>query len=102
MIDLSMTNQYVYSETIADGENGQPIYLYPLKRNVSCRIHTEENTGKFQTTLSSLNAIKNNTALWSDWDKGSITGTDSDVIIGQITGLRGVSESGEIVIEVLI
>ena len=96
---------YEYAETIADGVNGDTIRVFPMgpgNARVTCRIIAGAGTGKFQFTTSPDANVIADTAVWSDWAKGDITGTDWDVLLSQVTGLRGVSVSGEVKIEVVI
>lgn len=93
---------YEYTETIADGENGDTVLIPPgAYRDLTCRIIAGANTGKFQFTTSGDASVLAGTCTWSDWPKGTVTGTDYDIIEGPITGLRGVSVSGEITIEIV-
>lgn len=95
---------YEYSETIADGATGDTVLIPPFggkKSAITCRIIAGSNTGKFQFTTSSDSAVAAGTATWTDWPKGAVTGTDYDVLDGPVTGLRGVSSSGEITIEIV-
>lgn len=97
-------NGYAYSETIASGVNGNTIIIPPKENkedNITCRIIAGAGTGKFQFTTSKDSAVLAGTETWTDWPKGAVTGTDYDIVNGPITGLRGVSTSGEIVIEVV-
>lgn len=95
---------YEYAETIADGENGDTVHLTPFglnKTRLSCKVITGANTGKFQFTTSPDASVIAGTAVWSDWPKGEIIGTDWDVLTAPATGVRGVSVSGEVKIEVV-
>jgi hypothetical protein len=96
---------YEYTETIADGATGDDIRIFPLGLDgprVTCRIIAGANTGKFQFTTSPDANVIAGTATWSDWPRGVVTGTVWDALTSQVTGLRGVSVSGEIKIEVVI
>lgn len=96
---------YEYAETIANGQDGDSIRIFPMgpgNARVTCRIIAGANTGKFQFTTSLDADIIADTAVWSDWAKSVVSGTDWDVLLSQVTGLRGVSVSGEIKIEVVI
>ena len=96
---------YEYTETIADGQDGDTIRISPLgpgQTRITCRIIGGANTGKFQFTTSPVADVLDGSAVWSDWAKGDITGTDWDVLLSQVTALRGVSVSGEVVVEVVI
>lgn len=92
---------YEYTEVIGDGNNGETILIPPGKDNITCTIIAGANSGKFQFTTSSDNAVLAGTANWVDWYKGAVTGTDYDVLNGPVTALRGVSTSGAITIEVV-
>lgn len=94
-------NGFEYTETIADGANGNTIIIPPGACDLTCRIIAGANTGKFQFTTSLDATVLNGTCTWSDWPKGAVTGTDYDVLEGPVTGIRGVSSSGEITIEIV-
>ena len=93
-----------YTETISDGENGESIYVHPVNSpgGITCTVISSGNTGKIQTSTSPKSAISGGTATWSDWAEGDVTTITSDVIEGPVTGIRGVSISGEISIEIVI
>jgi hypothetical protein len=95
---------YHYEETIATGVTSDAIVIPPLKvgsKRVTCTIHAGANTGKFEFTTSSDAKITAGTAVWQDWNLGVVTGSNSDSLVGQVTGLRGVSSAGEIKIEIV-
>jgi hypothetical protein len=94
---------FEYSETIADGTDGDTILLPGLSASevVTCNMIAGVNTGKFQYTVSSDAKVAAGTCTWIDWPKGTVTGTHTDALLAPVTGLRGVSVSGEINIEVL-
>jgi hypothetical protein len=94
---------FEYSETIADDTNGDTILFPKLSesRIVTCNMIAGTNTGKFQYTVSSDAKVAAGTCTWIDWPKGTVTGTHTDALLAPITGLRGVSVSGEVNIEVL-
>lgn len=96
---------YEYAETIQSGQNGDTIRFFPMgpgKARATCRVIAGAGTGKFQFTTSIDTAVLAGTAVWTDWAKGDVTGTDFDVLLGQVTALRGVSVSGIITIEVIV
>lgn len=100
----SAVTGYFYTEIIADGATGDDIHLYPLGLDgsrITCLIQAGVNTGKFQFTTSSDADVIAGTATWHDWPKGNVTGTEWDTLLSQVTGLRGVSVSGEIIIEIV-
>jgi len=95
---------FYYREVIASGQTGHSVIIPPLtnQRNVTMQVVAGAGNGKFQFTLDSDLEVEEGSADWFDWDKGSVTGTEQDVAISAITGLRGVSVSGEITIRINI
>lgn len=95
---------FEYYETIADGETGNDIFIPPLPEGklITCRIISGAGTGKFQETTSKDSDVLAGDGLFHDWSVGDKTGTYIDVVMSAISGLRGVSISGEIKIEVKI
>ena len=89
-----------FQEIIADTANGNPISLEDKVATVT--IVAGAGTGKAQTTTSGEDAILAGTANWVDWGKGDVTGTNSDVLTGPVSAVRGVSVSGEITIEIVV
>ena len=95
---------YVYSEVIASG-NGEAIIVSPVHNasgRVTCTIVSSGNTGKVQSTTSTVAKVKAGTATCSDWAKGNVTGTTSDALVGPVTAVRGVSVTGEITFELVV
>lgn len=92
-----------YAETIATTETGATVQIPTVQiwRQITVRLIAGANTGKIQTTTSSDAAVAAGTATWADWDYGTSTGTVTDVITGPVTGIRGVSVSGEVSIEIV-
>jgi hypothetical protein len=104
MENLGGSRSAEYVETIADGETGESVYVHPINNNsglISCTLISNGNTGKIQTSTSTLSAITAGSATWVDWSEGDVTTTTIDVISGPVTGIRGVSVSGEISIEIV-
>ena len=105
MIVFAGVRSAEYTEDIANGENGESIYVHPINspsNSITCTVIPGGNTGKIQTTTSPKANIEAGTATWSDWAEGDVTTTTSDVIEGPVTGIRGVSVSGAITIEIVI
>lgn len=95
---------YHYSATIADGKTGDDVHIYAMGLDgsrVTCTMIAGGNTGSFQYTTSSDARVIAGTAVWQTWPEGVVTGTQSDALTSQVTGLRGVSASGEIKIEIV-
>ncbi len=102
---LATGKGYTHTEVIADGDTGDAVVIPPLangKERITCTLIAGASTGKFQVTTSSDAKVTAGTATWQDWAKGAQTGTVSDVLVGPVTGVRGVSTSGEISIEVVV
>ena len=101
----SYQSGFHHSETIGDGEDGNTIRIFPTQPDggvVSCGVIAGSNVGKMQFTLSSDNDVITDNAVWSDWPKGNVTGSEYDALVGPVTGLRGVSITGQIKIEVVV
>ena len=100
----SIDKGYTFRETLADGVTGETLVVRPMtnQKNITIRMIAGANSGKVQYTLSPDDLLLAGTAVWSDWEKGAVSGTEVDVAVGPITGLRGVSVSGEIDWEVCI
>ena len=107
IVEMSKRGQwrsgYEYTETISTGQIGNTIKITPIttKTGISCSLIAGTGYGKIQTTISPDAQVAAGNANWVDWPKGSVTGTEGDIIIGQVSGIRGISISGEIVLEVL-
>jgi hypothetical protein len=105
MIDVSIKDDFEYQEVIDTGENGEAIILknFDIKQNnVTCTVIAGSNTGKMQFTTSPVSRVAAGTATWQDWAKGNVTGTASDILLFNVTAIRGVSVSGEVTVEVII
>ena len=95
---------YHYTAVITTGATGDDLKIPVLEagRQVTCTIIAGANTGRFETTTSPDAAVAAGTATWFPWSLGTQTGTVADAITSPVTGVRGVSVSGEITIEVVI
>ena len=95
---------FEYYETIPDGATGNDIFIPPLPegKSITCRIIAGAGTGKFQESTSKDSDVLAGDGSFNDWSAGIKTGTYVDVVMSAISGLRGVSTSGEIKIEVKI
>lgn len=100
-----LSGGYTHKETIADGITSDFIIIPPTGRgttNGSVLIICGAGTGKIQITIDSDEDIVEGNATWLDWDKGEVTGTVIDAFASAISGVRGVSVSGEITFKILI
>jgi uncharacterized integral membrane protein len=100
----SAVTGFFYTETIATGATGSDVHIYPMGLDgtrITCTIIAGGNTGSFEFTTSSDAAVTAGTATWQTWPLGTVTGTQSDALTSQVTGLRGVSDAGEITVEIL-
>jgi hypothetical protein len=99
MINISGTRGYAYQEVIADGDNGETVVVNPIYgKPLTCTLIAGSNDGKIQFTTSPLANIIAGTETWQDWD-GVTTGTGTDVLVGSVTAVRGVSTDGEVTVE---
>lgn len=101
---VSAAPGFEYTETIQSGQTGNDVHVFPLGHKggkITCTMIAGAGSGKFQYTTSLDAQVVADTAVWKDWPKGSVTGTESDALLSQVTGLRGVSSSGEITIEIV-
>jgi hypothetical protein len=108
VVDIVQRDAYFvgfqHEETIADGETGNDIRIPPLPAGkvIAARLIAGAGTGKFQDTMSSDEDVTAGTAVWDDWYVGTQTGTVSEILRPNVTGIRGVSVSGEITVQVVI
>jgi len=94
---------YEHRETLLDGVTSDPIVIPPLNgQQVSATMVAGANTGKIQFTTSTDALVVADGAAWQDWPNGTVTGTESDVLLGPVTALRGVSVAGTINFEIII
>lgn len=99
-----ITKGYYYTETIADGVTGSNVKIPPMGLDgttITLTIIAGSNTGKFQLTTSSDAAVQADTATWTDWTEGDTTGSLNMTLGSQVTGIRGASVSGEVIIEIV-
>lgn len=59
-------------------------------------------TGKVQYTLSSRSQVIAGTAVWYDWDAGTVSVNTNDVLFGIISAVRCFQETGTVTIEVKV
>ena len=100
----SAVTGFHYEETIATGATGNDVHIYPMGLDgtrVTCTIIAGANTGSFEYTTSSDAKVVAGTAVWKTWPLGVVTGTNCDALTSQVTGLRGVSDAGEITVEIV-
>jgi hypothetical protein len=92
---------FSYKEVIADGADGESLIVNPLHgKPLTCTLIAGDSTGKIQFTTSPIEDVRDETCVWQDWP-GASTGTVSDVLLGAVTAVRGVSISGEISVELV-
>ena len=95
---------YEYAETIADGATGDTVFIpgLPAGKYVGVTIIAGANSGKIQYSTSLESDVKAGTAVFQDWEMGTVSGAVTDAIVINISAIRGVSVSGEIKIEVIV
>ncbi len=94
---------WAYEDTLANGVTGETIPIESLNGGqVTGTVIAGAGTGKLQFTTSLPSKVALGTEVWQDWAAGEVTGTVSEAIYGPISGVRGVSVSGEVTIEVMV
>ncbi|MCP5006921.1 MAG: hypothetical protein GY941_23685 [Planctomycetes bacterium] len=99
----SAVTGYQYTEVIASGKKGNDIRVFPMGLDgtrITCLIMAGAGSGYFEFTTSSDAEVVAQTAQYHMWPEGDNTGTTWDTLTSQVTGLRGVSSSGEVTIEI--
>jgi len=92
-----------HTENLLDGATGDAIIIPPLNgQPVTCTMRITGVSGKFQFTTSTDAIVASGTAVWQDWALGTVTANVSDVLLGAVTAVRGVSVSGTVDIDVMI
>lgn len=100
---FALEKGYHYEEVITTGATGSDVKIPAItnEKGVTCTLIAGANTGYFEVTTSTDAKVAAGAAVWQTWYQGSQTGTISDVLVGPVTGIRGVSSSGEITIEIV-
>lgn len=98
----SYANGFYFTEIIDSGTIGQAIQIPPMhEKRITVTVICESGSCKAQTTTSSDIDVINDSAVWEDWALGAVSGVETDVLTGQVTGIRAVSISGQTVIEIV-
>ena len=85
---------YEYSESKDSAGNGNSIMLpTSIRAGVAITLQITAGEGKVQVTTSSIAEVIAGTAVWVDWDAGSVTETTQDFMLPS-TALRLVNTSG--------
>lgn len=89
----------VYECDLADGETSDPLVIYPGEKATITAVPAA--TGKAQvTTVPPAEVATAADAQWSDWDAGEVTAITDRVVDGEVTGIRGVSVTGNLTVRV--
>jgi len=98
---------YEYKKTLTD--TNEIVVIPPLKipkQRVSVTVAAGVNSGLVKFTTSLDSEVKEEIAsgaitdvIWQDWALGATTGTDSDVLLGDVAALKMIA-TGEVVFEV--
>jgi len=101
--DISGDPVYEYSETINSGTTGNYIILPDGAGKMQvwevALILSAGQSGKVQYTISQKSSIVAGAANWFDWGAGTVT-VSTNTALENVTGIRGISSSGNIKIEV--
>ena len=96
-------NEKSYKQSVLTGVTGESIKIAPKISKVTVSLLPSGGaSGKVQFTTSTYKEIDEGTATWFDWPKGVISVNTYDGINFPITGLRPVSSSGTLVMEVVL
>lgn len=89
-----------WKSVVATGSTGNAYKLdkFPVTITLVC----SSSSGYIQFSTSSYEEIDAGTATWSIWSRGTISSTATDIPEGPVTGLRGVSSSGAVTLEVVL
>ncbi len=93
-----------HQETITTGATGEWVVVPPMGAEggvAACSMIAGANTGKVQFTTSPDAAVAAGTANAQDWPDGVVTGSVSNSV-EQVTAVRGVSDAGTVIFEVII
>ena len=82
-------NKYRYEGTVVD-TTGDTVILENTGQDVLMGV-IPGTSATVQYTLSSLDKVKDNTAVWYDWPNGSVTEPTQDSVSSLVTALRLVS-----------
>lgn len=90
--DLGGRKSY-YKTTVSPGS---PEIIKGPPLNLSGTVIASGNTGLIETTTGTEAEIDAATAVWLEWDKGSVTGTETDMLIFPKTALRLTATGGDV------
>lgn len=97
---------YEYSETLAAGEESDPVFIKPTGRSntpISVSLAAHTGVGRIEVSISSIKDIKDGNEEWLIWDQGEISGVAVvDVLRGPVTAIKCINVSGTIKFEILI
>ena len=97
-------NSYEHSETIASGQTGETITIpgLPAGKTIACTIIAGENSGYYQYSTSLDSEVAAETCNWITGDMGTVTGSETDVLIANVSAIKCISVSGQIKFEIKI
>lgn len=82
------------SVVLSSAGNGVSVLIPTQVQNISVALVLGgSSTGKVQTTISPLEDVINDIAIWIDWDAGVVSETTADVA-KPVTAIRQVNASG--------
>lgn len=83
-----------FSQTLSIVGNGNSILVPKGMQTVLISLKVTAGEGKVQFTMSSIAEVNAETAVWEDWDAGSVTAALTSDILYPITAIRSVNTSG--------
>jgi|GEM_PF-2850459 len=91
---------FEYSEELKSPGNGKWLEFPAGVIGAAIEIEVPASgEGYAEATIAPLSRVRDNSAIGTQWDKGSVTGTTQDYVI-PVTAVRGVNVSGTIKINV--
>lgn len=93
--NINTKDGFEYKSAVLDSAgNGVSILIPTQIQNISVAlILGGSSTGKVQTTISPLQDVLDDTAIWFDWDAGVVSASTVDVA-KPVTAIRQVNASG--------
>lgn len=91
---------YYYTETKSAGTNGNPVIIPTTVKKILARLVFGTGSGKIQTSVNSIAAIKAGSANWVDWDAGVVSVT-TDSVCNRVNAVRIVRATGDVIMELV-
>jgi hypothetical protein len=98
-VTVAQVFAFEYDETLDAPGNGKYILIPANIKGVSVTLGLDAaSTGKVQASTSTIYDIKDDNAIWVDWDYGIVSSTSQDYML-PATAIRQVNLSGSTKLE---